>query len=346
MITFVNDVFVSNEDAVLYTGEISALAKDKKSEIENVGKIVIVDMAKPATAVDSNLATATAIKIGKITSAVSTIIGRDGSVKYTPVIDWSNPIQKSAIKSAQFTDHKADIPEKIEVNFNGLNALIKQKIATGGHSIVFRIIYKDMNTRFRKWTESYEYVTKDGDTELTVAEGIANLIKKDYKRARVNVDYSAGKITLTAMNYDDDDSVPSLSPAATVRFAVSTWISFKDEAGIVGIGYSHKYPLAGVVVNKTPGEVYTASPKYVRDREESAMGYNGIINRGFEDYRQFDLPKMDTKLDGEYDAVTILFENMYRTADDLHRLTKQSIEIYPKKGQGAALKTALTPFLA
>nr|DAQ52999.1 MAG TPA: hypothetical protein [Caudoviricetes sp.] len=189
-----------------------------------------------------------------------------------------------------------------------------------------------MNTRFRKWTESYEYVTKDGDTELTVAEGIANLIKKDYKRARVSVDYSAGKITLTAMNYDDDDSVPSLSPAATVRFAVSTWISFKDEAGIVGIGYSHKYPLAGVVVNKTPGEVYTASPKYVRDREESAMGYNGIINRGFEDYRQFDLPKMDTKLDGEYDAVTILFENMYRTADDLHRLTKQSIEIYPKKG--------------
>lgn len=346
MITFVNDVFVSNEDAVLYSGEISDLAKDKKSEIENVGKIVIVDMAKPATAVATVPATATAIKIGKITSAVSTVIGRDGSVKYTPVIDWSNPIQKSAVKSAEFTDHADDTQEKIEVDFANIQDPVKTKIAAGGHSVVFRIIYKDMNTRFRKWTESYEYVTKVGDTPEKVAEGIAALIKKDYKRARVSVAVAAGKITLEALPYDDDDSVPALSPAATVRFAVSTWISFNDEAGIVGIGYSHKFPLPGVVVKKTPGKIYTASPKYVRDREESAMGYNGIINRGFEDYRQFDLPKMDTKLNGEYDAVTILFENMYRTADDLHRLTKQSIEIYPKKGQGAALKTALTPFLA
>lgn len=346
MITYVNDVFVSNETDVLYSGKISALAKNSKSAIANVGKLAIVDMADPDTAVTTVPATATAIKIGKITSSVSTIVGRDGSIKYTPVIDWTNPIQKGAVKSAEFTNHKADIPEKIEVDFNGLNANIKAKILNGGHSVVFRIIYKDMNTRFRKWTESYEYVTKAGDTELTVAEGIANLIKKDYKRARVNVDYSAGKITLTAMNYDDDDSVPALSPAATVRFAVSTWISFNDEAGIVGIGYSHKYPLAGVVVNKTPGEIYTASPKYVRDREEAAMGYNGIVNRGFEDYRSLDLPKMDTKLDGEYDAVTILFENMYHTADDLNRLTKQSVEIYPKANEGASLKTALTPFLA
>lgn len=346
MITYVNDVFVSNETGVLYSGKISALAKTSKSAIDNVGKLAIVDMADPDTAVTSVPATATAIKIGKITSAVSTIVLADGSVKYTPVIDWTNPIQKNAIKSAEFTDHKADAPEKIEVDFNGLNSNIKTKILNGGHSVVFRIIYKDMNTRFRKWTESYEYVTKAGDTELTVAEGIANLIKKDYNRARVNVDYSAGKITLTAMNYDDDDSVPALSPAATVRFAVSTWISFNDEAGIVNIGYSHKYPLAGVVVKKTPGEVYTASPKYVRDREEAAMGYNGIVNRGFEEYREVGLPKMDTKLDGEYDAVTILFENMYHTADDLNRLTKQSVEIYPKAGEGASLKTALTPFLA
>lgn len=346
MITYVNDVFVSNETGVLYSGKISALAKASKSAIANVGKLAIVDMADPDTAVTTVPATATAIKIGKITSYVSTIVGRDGSIKYTPVIDWTNPIQKGAVKSAEFTDHKADIPEKIEVDFNGLNANIKAKILNGGHSVVFRIIYKDMNTRFRKWTESYEYVTKAGDTELTVAEGIANLIKKDYKRARVNVDYSAGKITLTAMNYDDDDSVPALSPAATVRFAVSTWISFNDEAGVVGIGYSHKYPLAGVVIKKTPGEIYTASPKYVRDREEAAMGYNGIVNRGFEDYRSLDIPKMDTKLDGEYDAVTILFENMYHTADDLNRLTKQSVEIYPKAGEGTSLKTALTPFLA
>lgn len=350
MITYVNDVFVSNEATALYAGKISALANANKSQIANVGKIAIVDMADPDTAVGSVPATASQIKIGLITDKVSTIIGRDGSVKYTPVINWSNVINKGSIKSMTLTPWADDVDEKIEVDFSATGTQFKQKIAAAGHSIVFRIIYKDMNTRFRKWTESYEYVTVEGDNEKKVAVAIAKLIKKDASRARVIVDDSTtattGKFTITAMKYDDDDSVNALSPAATVRFSAAAWVAYGDEAGIAGLGWNHRLPIPGLKITKTPGSIYTASPKYVRDREAAALGYDGIINRGEGTLRDVNLPSLNVKLDGQYDSLTIMFENMYRTADDLHRLTKQSIEIYPKKGEGAKINTALSAFAA
>ena len=37
---------------------------------------------------------------------------------------------------------------------------------------------------------------------------------------------------------------------------------------------------------------------------------------------------MVTNLDNKYDGITIEFENQYRTADDLWRRTKQTVEIY------------------
>lgn len=37
---------------------------------------------------------------------------------------------------------------------------------------------------------------------------------------------------------------------------------------------------------------------------------------------------METNLANTYNSVTLEFENMYRTADDLFRKTKQTVEIY------------------
>lgn len=349
MITYVNDVFVSNEAAVIYKGKVSALAKDKKGDIVNVGKIAIVDVDGDAdAAIDDVPATANRIKIGLITNKVSTIVAKDGSVKYCPVIDWTNPIDKSAVKSFQLSNYTADTQDKVVVSLVGAGAQFKQKIKSAGHSIVFRIVYKDMNTRFRKWTESYEYITKEDDDEKKVAEGIVKLINKDTKRARVTASLPAapdGSFTIEAMPYDDDDSVNAISPAATVRFSVAMWIAYNDEAGIAGIGWNHRLPIPGIKITKTPGAIYTASAKYVRDREAAALGYDGILNRGEEDMRRVSLPELNVKLNGKYDAVTLMFENMYHSADDLNRLTKQSVEIYPVSGQGAAIKTALAKFI-
>jgi hypothetical protein len=57
------------------------------------------------------------------------------------------------------------------------------------------------------------------------------------------------------------------------------------------------------------------------------MGYEGILNRG-EGTWPIIKPAMETSLSGHYNVVTLEFENMYRTADDLFRKTKQTVEIY------------------
>ena len=55
---------------------------------------------------------------------------------------------------------------------------------------------------------------------------------------------------------------------------------------------------------------------------------------------------MNVKLNGKYDAITIQFERLYRSADDLHRLTKECVEIYPKSGESAAIKEVIDAFVA
>ena len=53
---------------------------------------------------------------------------------------------------------------------------------------------------------------------------------------------------------------------------------------------------------------------------------------------------MNVQLDKNYDYFTLEFENMYRSADDLFRKTKQTLEIYDVTGTLEALKTALADF--
>ena len=47
---------------------------------------------------------------------------------------------------------------------------------------------------------------------------------------------------------------------------------------------------------------------------------------------------MVTNIDNKYDGITIEFENQYRTADDLWRRTKQTVEIYASN-DGANFET-------
>ena len=54
---------------------------------------------------------------------------------------------------------------------------------------------------------------------------------------------------------------------------------------------------------------------------------------------------METDLSAQYDALTLEFENMYRTADDLQRRTKQTLEIYGLTGQLTSLKAILEAFI-
>ena len=179
MITYVNTVFVNNTNngAVVATKPTTA---DKD-------KFVFYDVDKGtyvSTLSDANKR----IKIGLVTDKVINKIDvKTGAASQLPVIKWSNIINKDDIKS--FASGKPnDITsseDTVEVNFAGLSADTLQLFNEGKSRIVIRLTFKDLPTRFRKWTESYEYVPKSDDTKDTIAEE-----RKKAKLIRNNPDWA------------------------------------------------------------------------------------------------------------------------------------------------------------
>lgn len=337
MISYVNTVFVSktNNPSVI---EASALKGASDTTLaENAGKFVFDEK--------NGL-----FRIGFVKDGVLRVHGTKTET-YANIVKWSNWIDKNCIKSATFM--LADAYAKntnlakedtITIDFTGCDDNDPNEFAQGNRRIVVRLTFKDMPTRFRKWTESYEYITKPGDKAEQIAKAFATIITDQYKRARVDAKAAAGVLTLTAMPYDDDNSVDTLNVANKVRFNANVYYTNPQAAGFAS---DNKYFPTGLTINKKEGYNDPMSAKNVRDREAQAMGYEGILNRGCCTW-PIVKPAMTTDLSKKYDGITIEFETKYRAADDIQRHTKQTIEIYvpaseiPAEGDISNLKAEFT----
>ena len=337
MISYVNTVFVSktNNPSII---EASALKGASDTILaENAGKFVFDEK--------NGL-----FRIGFVKDGVLRVHGTKTET-YANIVKWSNWIDKNCIKSATFM--LADAYAKntnlakedtITIDFTGCDDNDPNEFAQGNRRIVVRLTFKDMPTRFRKWTESYEYITKPGDKAEQIAKAFATIITDQYKRARVDAKAAAGVLTLTAMPYDDDNSVDTINVANKVRFNANVYYTNPQAAGFAS---DNKYFPTGLTINKKEGYNDPMSAKNVRDREAQAMGYEGILNRGCCTWPIIK-PAMTTDLSKKYDGITIEFETKYRAADDIQRHTKQTIEIYvpasemPAEGDISNLKAKFT----
>jgi len=356
MVNYVNTVLVNNlEQNTLFTP--SAQKKGPKAVTsmstasEDAGKFIIMNCDANVDANDiynvssANAADIQTIKVGIVTKKNCAVRVRDAQgafhTEYHPIVKWSNEIKAADIKSYSALEFAADTEDTVEIDFTNLTeSKLVGNAAESGKRIIVRLTFKDMPHRYRKWTESYEYVTKESETTASIATGIANLINNEWKRARVNATASGSKVTLVALPYDDDDAVDTLNVANKVRFNAN--IYWTDPAG-EGWEANNKHFPQGVSIKKTPGVQYPASAKLVRDREAWAMGYQGILNRG-EGTWPIIKPDMETDLTAHYNAITLEFENMYRAADDIQRKTKQTLEVYGK--DLSAIKPILDAFVA
>lgn len=329
MITYVNTVLVGKGQRDIIPDIDTATAL--KYNADNIGKIIVVD-AEKGTAITAD---SKKMKIGMVTTNAYT----NKDCKFH-IIKWTNPIQKDAIKSYSNGKYEADTQEKIVIDFTSSSHITE--LAKGNKRVVLRLTFKDLPTRYRKWSESYEYVTKKGETDVTLAEAMKKQILNNHKRARVEAEAAEGKLTLTAMPYDDDDMIDSISWDNTVRFSANVWYTDPQAPGFAS---KNKYGL-GAQITKTPGKKYQASAKIVRYREAMGMGYMGILNRG-EGTWPIIKPDMNVTLDGKYDYIILEWENMYRTADDLQRRTKECVEIYELTDDNKinAAKTAIELFI-
>lgn len=330
MITYVNTVLVSN-----YAAGTLASAINPDTVVDGQFVIVGDDGAVITSSnVSAKAATIDKFKIGMFIGTAKNQYDHKGVGK--PEIRWSNWINKTDVKSLallQAPASNAVTEDAITIDFSSLDANLLTKFAEGGKRIIVRLTFKDLPTRFRKWTESYEYITETMDVsdataqtaaKTKIASDIAALITKQWKRARITASAAAGVLTLTAMQYSDDNSVDTLNRFEKVRFNANVY--YTDPAADGWESLNKHFP-TGVAITKTPGKQYPASGKLVRDRENQALGYAGVLNRGNGTWPIIQ-PAMRTNISTNYNAITLEFENQYHTADDLWRRTKQAVEIY------------------
>lgn len=338
MITYVNTVLVGTGAGVCAAKP--ATPTDKNTPSTDAGKFIMMNMdgvdANNLYTVDTDTKK---FRIGFVTSKNTAFRTKDGDVTYVPVIKWSNPIKRADITSMIKQAHFDNTPDTVTIDFSNVNPAVMTEFKKGERRIVVRLTFKDMPTRYRKWTESYEYVTKPEDTADTIAEAIKKQINVQYKRARVYATAAAGVVTLKAMEYDDDNVNDSLNWANKVRFSVNAYYTDPTAPAFAS---KNKYSITGLKIEKTPGKWCTTDAKLVRDREAQAMGYQGILNRG-EGTWPVIKPDMITDITKNYDGITIMFENHYHAADDQIRRTKECVEIYGVSGSEdlTAIETAL-----
>ena len=328
MITYVNSVLVSNKNGETLATAEQLKGKAKKEDLKPlVGKFVFMncDPAKQdGTAIEDVYSmdeAADRFKIGVVTSDSFQKVDKFGNVTFVPVVKWSNIINVADIKSVTKLDYKEDSEDEITIDFSDIAPETLDLLAQGGCPIVLRLTFKDMPMRYRKWTESYSYVTKVGDTVQEIMAGLVKDIIRAPKRQRVYAKIDGQKLVLTQMKYDDDESNRTENVYMKGRFDANMyWMN----PAAPGWASNNKYDL-GVVFSKKEGVTYPATAKLVRDRERATFDYQGVLHRSCWYDPQ---PAMVTNLDNKYDGITIEFENQYRTADDLWRRTKQTVEIY------------------
>ena len=340
MITYVNTVLVGTGVNVAPVSAAPAKSSAINVASADAGKYVIMNLDQDAAniyAIDENTKK---IKIGIVTGKNLPCRKKDGTVEYLPIVKWSNAINKDDIKSFRFTKHFDSTEESVKIDFSTTDEALLAEFAKGNKRIVVRLTFKDLPTRYRKWTESYEYVTKIGDDANSIADNIAMQINTQYKRARVTAEATTGVVTLTAMPYTDDDKNDTINWANKVRFSANIYWTDPEAPAFAS---KNKYSVQGATITKNPGDWCQTDAKLVRDREAQAMGYQGILNRG-EGTWPIIKPDMVTDITKKYDGLTLEFENMYRTADDLFRKTKQTLEIYDVTGTLENLKAALADF--
>lgn len=328
MITYVNTVLVGTGSELAATAPVAQIEKNAPNA--DAGKFIVMSMDNVDDPYSTkNTAKAKKFRIGFITGKNTAIRTKDGDVKYVPVIKWTNTIKRDDITSAVKQAHFDSTPDTITIDFSNVDPAVMTEFKKGERRIVVRLTFKDLPTRYRKWTESYEYVTKPEDTAATIAEAIKKQINVQYKRARVYATVETeGIVTLKAMDYDDDNVNDSLNWANKVRFSANVYYTDPTAPAFAS---KNKYSITGLKIKKTPGKWCTTDAKLVRDREAQAMGYQGILNRG-EGTWPVIKPDMVTDITKKYDGLTIMFENHYHAADDQIRRTKECVEIYDIAG--------------
>lgn len=317
MLQHVNTVLIGNK---LFNGTGTIAA----------GDIVVTDENKKVLADAAAAADANELYVGVYDKEI-TVTKEDGSTVAQKVFTYSMPIKKGSKFHVVASPYAAKVEDKWSIDFTGVTPVI-------GYMYTIRLVYSDIYEAPGQFTHSYNVIATS-TTAADLASAFAKKINK-HKNRRVKVTLEGSKITLEAMEKDDNEGKNSINYYSQVVFR--PFIYSQNPESIV----EKKDEIAGIVVThdatSNPGK---GNAKIVRDRESAALGYRGIMNR-----TQFPvlMPELKVNLNAEYDTVTVEFDNLYLSNDNQYiKTTPLATEIYATTaGEGAKIAAIIEGFAA
>lgn len=229
------------------------------------GDVALFDENKVLIKTAAEAVKASAVYIGVCGKKVNITLP-NGSAASKNVFEYSNPIQKASKPSYVIGEYEAPVQEKVEIDFTNASVVI-------GHRYVLRIVYKDAYEAPGQFTHTYEAIATS-----ETADDLGNaLLKKINAHAnrRITAAFALHKLTLTAMEKDDNEGVNSLNEYSIVSMSASLYVTIP---GALLSNVPESVP--GVVIKDVEGKPGKGYWKQVRDAEVRMMGYKGIVMTG------------------------------------------------------------------
>lgn len=305
MITKVDTVLIGKKCPTAYT-TVDALAAGDVA-LFNEDKALITDAASAVKA--------STVYVGVCGKKMNVTLP-DGTATTKNTIEYSNAIQKASKPSFVVGEYTAPVQEKVEIDLTSATVVI-------GHRYVIRIVYKDMYEAPGQFTHTYEVIAS---TETADDLGNAFLKKINaHANRRVNAAFASHKLTLTAMEKDDNEGIYSLNEYSVVAMEVSLYVTIP---GALLSNVPEAVP--GVTITKTEGNPGKGYWKQVRDQEVRMLGYKGHV---FTDAYPVIEPQRNVSEGATYDYVTIENDNLYLSPDNQYiKTTPLTTEVYVEAG--------------
>lgn len=301
MITRVDTVLIGKKCPIAYT-TVGALDK---------GDVALFDQNKALIKTAADAVNASTVYVG-VAGDNMTITLPDGTTTTNRMVEYSNAIRKASKLSYVQGDYVAPVQEKIEIDLTSATVVI-------GHRYVLRIVYKDLYEAPGQFTHTYEVIAS-----TAIANDLGNaLLAKINKHAnrRVSATFANHKLTLTAMEKDDNEGVNSLNEYSVVSMEASLYVTIP---GALLSNVPEAVP--GATITKIAGKSGKGYWKQVRDMEVRMLGYKGHV---FTDAYPAIEPKRNVEEGSTYDYFTIENDNLYLSPDNQYiKTTPLTTEVY------------------
>ena len=323
MITNVNYVLVANAACPASYSNTDAL---------NVGEIALFDENRKLITSEALAAAAKSIYVGLCKGIMKVANPTTGALEDKKEIEYTMNIQRRGIRNITVTSYEAPVQQTIEID--AATATI-----TNGYRYVLRIVYNDLYEHPGQFTHTYETVATSA-TASDVLNALASQINKHPGR-RVTAAVAGNKLTLTALEKDDNEGKYSINEYSVVNMDASLYFTIP---GALLSNIPEAVP--GVEITKTAGTPGKGYWKQVRDAEMRNMGYKGMV---FIDAYPMIVQDKVVDENTTYDTLTIEADNIYLSPDNqYHKDTPVETQVFVKSGSlaASAFKTYLDAFVA